>query len=134
MEESKVANGSEPVEDQIPQDNEYRPIKCPRCKSKDLRYITEYHKCIWLLPIKKTLEIILVVAFFITLLPTLTSLFAGTEIQLDILMQALLGNGVLVVTLILYLVIITFIFITESRTHVKCICPHCGMTWNHSEY
>ena len=97
----------------IPSKPVFTPIACPRCQSKNLAYVAEAHKCIgarvFLLFVS---TIFLIVGFFALKDPN--------------------GQGpTLFICLIVMLSIQLYIFASESRTHVKCVCKDCGNTWVH---
>ena len=90
-----------------------KPILCPRCRSWNLAFITEYHKCIWA-------RIILLGLLTISAV-SLVSFFTGKEDSLGIAFILLVPEAFLAI----------LIFITESKTHVQCVCRDCGNVWLH---
>ena len=109
----------------------YTPIKCARCGNKDLRYVAEYHKCIKLRVVVKIVQLIFFVSIFFTVLPILPTIMAGGQTVGNTLMQTLISASVPVWSGIIYAILSLSIYVLESETHVKCICPECGATWNH---
>ena len=92
----------------------YEPIVCPCCKSKNLAFITEYHKAIG----AKVLEAIFL---FITIVILISSGFDFEEV-----------GPIFVCFIFATLITHLYIAMTESKTHVQCICKDCGHTWLHT--
>ncbi len=92
------------------------PITCPRCGSKELAFVTEYHKCVL---VKFIANIILasIVLILVFNLSTLISQGVGQYITPVIILTAL------------YICCQIYILAVESRTHVKAICQNCGNLW-----
>ena len=119
----ELSSPQELEDDQLPQLPEvaynpkptYHPIACPHCKSKNLAYVTEYHKCIGAYILQM---------FFL--------LCVGLGIFEYFKRAAELGLGVAVICLIFMFVTQIYIFVNESRTHVQCVCKDCGHTWLHT--
>jgi len=94
------------------------PICCPNCKSKNISFITDYHKCVGL---RIVCEILIVLLLF----------FSAKLIINDILKEEsapifIVGT---IVCAILYVGFKISIYLTEQRTHAKAICRDCGNIW-----
>lgn len=89
----------------------YTPITCPRCGSRELAFITEYHKSI-------RLRISLL--FFIAI--TLLSIFLAFKYEDRFLTVCFIGC-------IFCIVIYGRILYVESKTHTQGICKNCGKIW-----
>lgn len=102
MEEKNVENENQPL----------TPIVCPHCKSKNLAFITEHHKSI-----AGRIIALILLAF--------TVLLAFLGIKQDnlafIAVSAMFGFSVLL--------LVIFIIVAESKTHIQCICKDCGFDW-----
>ena len=90
----------------------HEPILCPRCRSNNLAFITEYHK-----EIKGRIVQLLLFIYF--------AIAAVYSIRDDF-------DDFPVVALILIIVLHVAINASESKTHVQCICKDCGRTWLHT--
>ena len=89
------------------------PITCPRCHSRELAFVTEYHKAIGM---RITFFLFLAIALFV---------FFAT-------FQDKNAEGAIVLTIIFGLfAFITYIcvLLEESKTHVQGICKDCGNLW-----
>ena len=85
------------------------PITCPRCHSRELAFVTEYHKAIGTR-----------IVFFFLLAITLFCFFSSLQ------------EGGLVVAIVLGLVafvVYICVLLEESKTHVQGICKNCGHLW-----
>lgn len=95
----------------------YMAIICPKCGSKEIAFVTEYHKCLGArisLAITATLFPLLCI-FAIVLL----GFYEARGIIA--LLGFLFGTGI--ITSIICIIVI------ESRTHVQAICRNCGNLW-----
>lgn len=97
-----------------------KPIICPRCKSKEINTITEYHKSLLCRTIKTILLIIITWIVF----SNIKNILAGEISNIAYL----------------FFVLIPAFFLTEiaqqiieSKTHIQCICKDCGNHWLHDE-
>lgn len=92
------------------------PITCPVCGSKNLVFVTEYHKAFGL----KIVEIILV-AFFLAyfVIATIPELIRGSFAP----------DLIIILLPILMISFRIMIVCIENRTHVKVICKDCGNIW-----
>ena len=88
-------------------------IKCPHCKSREIAFVTEYHKALG----ARILQMIL----WIVLIPLL---FLSIE-ESD-------GIPMLILTAITIALIQIYIISTEASTNVQCICKDCGKKWIHN--
>lgn len=89
------------------------PITCPRCKSRELAFVTEYHKAIGTR---------LCFFFFLAL-----SLFC-----LLLSFQEKGAEGAITFTVAFGLFAIAMyicVLMEESKTHVQGICKNCGNLW-----
>ena len=91
------------------------PILCPHCKSRNIAFVTEYHKEI-VLHIFAFIAGILAVIFGI-------NVFYGRNDS---------SIGVFIFFAAVFLFIEIAILTSESKTHVECICKDCGHTWLHN--
>lgn len=106
MEENNVETSTQETNEK------FTPIMCPHCKSKNLAFITEYHKSIG--------GRILFSLFLTVSIALLLFLFKDyTEILmvLDI------------IATILTLITGIYVVVVESETHIQCICKDCGFDW-----
>ena len=91
-----------------------RPVICPKCGSKEIAIITDYHKCIWM----KVITNCVIVAIIISFTFELTKLNKG---EFD--------YTIIVGLMIVYIALSIIIYFTESKTHAKAICRDCGHIW-----
>lgn len=128
-----------PVEEEKPkaegegEKKKYTPIKCARCGNKDLRYVAEYHKCIKLRVVVKIVQLIFFASILFSVLPILPTIIAGGQAATDTLIQTVFAAVVPICSGAAYAFLSLYIYVLESETHVKCICPKCGKTWNHTK-
>ena len=99
----------------------FTPIKCPRCGNTELHYVAEYHKCIG----ARVMEIVLL---FIAAIIFISGFSAGMQGKYG---EPSTSTIVAVCFLLIYLFVFIYRVAMEAKTHVKCICPHCGNTWLH---
>lgn len=97
---------------------QFHPITCPNCGSREIAYVTEYHKCVLL----KIINSIIVVIAIIQLFKSISSFFENTD-------DSTLNSFLLIILPVIYILIQIIIFFTESRTHVRAICKNCGNLW-----
>lgn len=96
---------------------EYKPITCPRCGSRSIEFVTEYHKYIWL----RLLSLILgsVCAFFA--LKYIFGIFFNAANNYDIAYSITVG--------VFYFTFQLLVWLGESKTHVQGVCRDCGNIW-----
>lgn len=119
----ELSSPQELEDDQLPQLPEvaynpkptYHPIACPHCKSKNLAYVTEYHKCIG--------------AYILQMITFLCAILSGV---VAFKTQEISATIALIFCIFFMFVIQVYIFTNESRTHVQCVCKDCGHTWLHT--
>ena len=99
------------------ENNQTIAVRCPRCGSLHIEFVTEYHKCVWLRLIASAL-IILIGIFAISYL---ADTILGIEEKGDMIL--------LIFTTMSYLLIQVAVYYTESKTHVQGICRDCGNIW-----
>lgn len=92
-------------------------VRCPRCGSLHIEFVTEYHKCVWLRLIASAL-IVLIGIFAISYL---ADTILGIEDKGDMIL--------LIFTTMSYLLIQVAVYYTESKTHVQGVCRDCGNIW-----
>ncbi|MBQ7923816.1 MAG: hypothetical protein IJ329_00765 [Clostridia bacterium] len=137
----------------------FTPISCPNCKSKNIKFITEYHKCISLRIVTLFCAIIAVVLFRIGAGKSALvladkaedAIFTSTTVESVEEFENLATppnnttsdrtsdeNRVLffyivggLFTLLALICFISYLTI-EARTHVQCVCPNCGNVWLHN--
>ena len=91
------------------------PIACPRCGSRELAFVAEYHKALFL----RTVEWCLVVLLFYIGISNIQYLFTDTE-------EFFRGFLSLFIA---YALIHLAVFLIESKTHVQAICKDCSNLW-----
>lgn len=89
------------------------PITCPRCKSRELAFVTEYHKAIAGR-----------LSFFFFLAIALFALFSAIN-------DKQMSGAIVVAVSFGLFAIATYIcvLVEESKTHVQGICKNCGNLW-----
>lgn len=96
----------------------YTAVVCPQCGSKNIEFVTEYHKCI----LARILSALFFVMAIIAAYFEITDLISNFE-----------SNGVSTFTLILsvfaYFITQCYIVFVESKTHVQGVCRDCGNIW-----
>ena len=108
-----------------------KPISCPYCKSREIAFVTEYHKAIiWRIiatVIKLIITLIIVTSIpdlFSDLLAYINSPYNRTpDYKFDYNGILFLINGYVITKIIIHII--------EARTHVECICKDCGQVWLH---
>lgn len=101
-------------------------IRCKHCKSTNLEFLPEYHKCIWL----RFFRNILVIVLAIFLLPGLAAIFAGLFTGQEFDWQIIIKLATPLLAYIIIAVILSLIiFFKESKTHVQAVCRDCGKIW-----
>lgn len=103
------------------------PIICPRCGSRELAFVTEYHKAIKTRALELIAAIALCIAAFIYIPEILTLILTGESIPM--LEDPVAG---LVIMIGIYFIVKLFRMYIESKTHVMAICKDCGATWLHN--
>lgn len=96
----------------------YMPITCPYCGSREIAFVTEYHKCIG-------------ARIFFILLTAATIFIAYMNFQ-DSLRGITPSEGLIALMFILAVFAIFLligVFVAESKTHVQAICKNCGTLW-----
>lgn len=94
-----------------------QPILCPHCGSKNIEFITEYHKFIAL----RIFSIIVAAVFFFSLIAFLD--FHRDTDKFNTAFYFMVASG------ILYCILLLFVWLGESKTHVQGICRDCGNIW-----
>ena len=99
-----------------------QPITCPRCGSRELAFVTEYHKALF----AKALSVVLILCIVFTFL------FQDFE-NIFYIIDNSKKNSPNILPYIIYIIFLAFIkifeYITESRTHIQVICKDCGNQW-----
>ena len=90
-----------------------KPITCPHCRSKELAFVTEYHKAIGT---RIAFIFIMGIALF-----CLFSTFGDNKIFGGIIYAVIFG----LIAFIVYICVL----LEESKTHVQGICKNCGHLW-----
>lgn len=102
----------------------FTPITCPRCGSRELAFVPEYHKSI----VCRILSGLLLAFLIIFNIPSLLKELTGGEINM-----AQKYDSSLVLTFffcfMLWGAIKIIQVVIESRTHTKAICKNCGNFW-----
>lgn len=101
---------------EIPQ----KPIKCPRCKSKDITLLTEYHKSL----ICRILKTIFLAIITIIILTNIKNIFLENNISLTPLPFILIFAYIITEIAQQYI---------ESKTNIQCVCKDCGFFWLHND-
>lgn len=96
----------------------YTPITCPNCGSREIAFVTEYHKCIVARIICAILTVLFFIIFFMNLQDVLKGITPSDGTKVITILSAFLSVCMLI-----------GIFITESKTHVQAICKNCGNLW-----
>jgi hypothetical protein len=96
----------------LPLQAEIRPIVCPHCGSKNLAYVSEYHKSI-------------VGRIFTAIFLFLSIVLIGSSMLGNNSNTNSIATAFSAATLLFYVMVL----IIESRTHVKAICKDCGNIW-----
>ena len=100
----------------------FMPVHCPRCKSRNVKFLTEYHKCLWLRFFSGLFLIAAVTLCFLGIAASLsTKKSSGTPAEYEF------GALCAVASLVFY----TIRLYRESKTHIQCVCPDCGAVWIH---
>ncbi len=89
-----------------------KAIECPRCKSKEIAIITEYHKANW-------------ARCLLTLFILITGILAILAYGKENFTNILLVGGISILAVQIYIADV------ESKTHIQCICKDCGWIWFH---
>lgn len=98
-----------------------KPITCSMCGSRDIAYVAEYHRSIFL---RFFSLVFLAIAIWLSANAIITLL--GNP-EADVSMS--LGCGG--ICFIIFICFQIAIFFSEARTHVKCVCKDCGNVWLH---
>lgn len=108
-----------------------KPIACPYCKSREIAFVTEYHKATgW--RILATIVKYAIIIILITSIPDLLSdLIAYMNSPYNRTPDYKFNSSGLIFFIVTYLMAKIAINLTESRTHVECICKDCGQVWLH---
>lgn len=93
---------------------ERKPIRCPSCNSREIAFVTEYHRCIGL---RILFYFMLAVCFVICGLE-FSNFIKGGEV-----------SYMFFVFPIILIAIRVIISVIESHTHVLGICRDCGCQW-----
>lgn len=95
----------------------FTPITCPHCKSREIAFVSEYHVSI----VDRIIEILLLIAFIPLAIISISKITTGEAAGTPALL--------LVIVIVLYIIVRSNLQITESKTHVQCICKDCGHLW-----
>ncbi len=99
---------------------QYKAIVCPNCGSKQIEFVTEYHKCI----IARILSSLFLVICVIS---------AVYVIKNSLIVVDDPGSGASTLWLILSLFAVfatqCYIIYNESKTHIQAVCRDCGNIW-----
>ena len=102
MEENNVENTNQEAK------GNFTPIMCPHCKSKNLAFITEYHKSVGGR----------ICAIILLLLATILIIMdQGESYAIGIVMAVFATFALL------------YVIVVESKTNIQCICKDCGFVW-----
>lgn len=104
-----------------------KPITCPICGSRELAFVTEYHKAIGL----KIFLGFLKAALFLTWIGVIFSFFENPATGFSKELR-LTGNVIVPISiaiLLLMAIVKGIIISVESKTHVQSICKNCGNLW-----
>lgn len=101
----------------------YQPITCPRCGSKELAFVTEYHKSIlW-----RAISILCTVPFLICLGAIAMVIdqygLSGINNSSEVIEPILI---VIVIFLAIRCICKVVLLFVETRTHVQAVCKNCG--------
>lgn len=99
------------------------PVHCPHCKSKNIKFLPEYHKCLLLRILTTLLFSMACFFFFYGMAEALSLPNKDNNASSWYTIGAIFG----VFAFILYSIRI----VRESKTHVQCVCPDCGYVWIH---
>ena len=103
-----------------PTPQQIKPITCPRCGSRELAFVTEYHKATCS-RIFSTILFIIFCAFGIFIIPEfLSEPFTFNDPE-AVFVFVSAGLGALTLKIIQHSI--------ESKTHVQAICRDCGRLW-----
>ena len=98
-----------------------KPITCPRCGSRELAFVTEYHKAIGCRIFSMILSGVLIMLLVLLATQSINANPANSNAE---------GLGSLIAVLAIVLAFVKIIqFSTESQTHVQAICKDCGHLW-----
>ena len=100
----------------------FKPITCPRCGSRELAFVTEYHKAIGCRVFATLLTGFLIVLFVIIFGQTFTNATNPSDDVISTVFIAFLVGGILAIVKIAQHSI-------ESQTHIQAICKDCGHLW-----
>lgn len=95
----------------------YKPIICPRCGSRNIAFVTEYHKAI-------AAKIILYLLAVVIIFNSVDMIVRGITTEN--------ADASLIVEIVLLLIAFGLairVIIEESKTHVQGICRNCGVLW-----
>lgn len=87
------------------------PLRCPKCGSAEIEFITEYHRCI----------IARIISYFL-LAAACILIYLGLWKNKDVLAWV-------VFCVIFYVLLSIAILFEESKTHAQGICRACGNIW-----
>ena len=124
-----------------------KPITCPRCGSKEIAFVSEYHKA-WGLRIIKFILIAIIIGLLISMLPNLLEKISTQAESYGVIDNIQSGSGTpsniektnpinnkiafLIISALGLFCVETTIQRTESKTHIQCICKDCGNHWLHN--
>lgn len=124
-----------------------KPITCPRCGSKEIAFVSEYHKA-WALRIIKFILITIIIGLLISIFPNLLEKISTQAESYGVIDNIQSGSGTpsniettnpinnkiafLIISALGLFCVETTIQRTESKTHIQCICKDCGNHWLHN--
>ena len=105
------------------QQHPYKPITCPRCGSRELAFVTEYHKSLFW----RFVSILCIIPFIICLGAIvavidkygLRGINNASEVISPIIIVSIVFLSIRLICKFVYLFV-------ESRTHVQSVCKDCG--------
>ena len=112
----------EPSASPAPTRKHLNVVVCPKCGSREVAFVTEYHKCIYLRIITLVLAVILIILLRFVCQKSIFDFFTSGVVD---------GSGYFFLFSfgIVILGLIIAIWIAESKTHVQGICRDCGHIW-----
>lgn len=99
------------------------PIECPKCKSQNIAYLPDIHKCLGL---RIFSYIVLTIGILI-----ICGNAANKQVTTIDELFTLIINSIeqFIVPIFFFIVIRIIIIFKENKTHVKCVCKDCGTIW-----
>ena len=96
-----------------------KPVTCPRCKGKEISFVTEYHKSLTC----RTFEVIIIA--------TIIGIFID---KFENSLQGVISDTGFIIPILAFFLICTEIakHYIESKTNIQCVCKNCGWVWLHN--